>query len=144
MPMNTIEFEGKADIIWDRILALTSALEVFEPRLKGFQRQILLVKSGHRFETAWLKASEPYLKSEVIKELTTGLNEIAELHFNCDQMDKAKQICQSAYILSKIVLSDAHPDTIILENNLKLIDQRTRKSKQSLPRLKSFKKKQKS
>ncbi len=139
--MNTIEFDGKADILWDRILSLTSALEVFEPRLKGFQRQLLLIKSGHRFETAWLKASEPYLKSEVIIELTTGLNEIAELHFNCDQMDKAKQICQSAYLLSKIILSESHPDTIILENNLKLIDQRTQNTEQKLPKLKSFNKK---
>lgn len=129
---------GQLDVLWDKGFALTSALEVFEPRLKGFHRQMLLLRDGEEIEDDWLEATQPFLRNEVVRELALILNQIAEKKFIAGDFISARHICKTAHYLCQCVLGESHSDTVLLENNLKLLDSKL--IRKGLPSLRKFKK----
>ncbi|MEZ4545372.1 MAG: tetratricopeptide repeat protein [Cyanobacteriota/Melainabacteria group bacterium] len=57
-------------------------------------------------------------------EIAFSLNALAGTYFSQGDTDGAKRLCQTAYHLYKIALGDNHPDTMVVAENLKKLEQK--------------------
>jgi len=129
------------DELLSNAISLASELEAFEPRLNGFSTAIEGLGAGRSINSAWLDKASGFLQNESVAEIAFSLNALAGTYFSQGDTDGAKRLCQTAYQLYKIALGDNHPDTMVVAENLKKLEQKeTPPEGPKLPKLKKFNK----